>query len=162
MIQEILFLSVAQMRTIKPSTQAVVISILDRSEAHERPRLDGFGDVLTLEFEDTAEEMKLAKPEQWPDEPTNAEHARFCQGKGERVPTLSDARLIVEFIEHHRKSDQALTLYVHCHGGISRSAAVAEFVSVLLWLPIANLDMRSTEHANPRLLRLLNKAAGRI
>ncbi|WP_150126670.1 hypothetical protein [Burkholderia cenocepacia] len=160
MITEILFLSVAQMRKIKPSAHAVVISILDRSEAHERPRLGGFRSVLTLDFEDTSEEAKLAHAGQWPDEPSDEEHARFCQGKGERVPTLSDARQIVDFIERHRASPEPLSLYVHCHGGVSRSAAVAEFASVLLWLPIGST--RSIERANPRLRRLLNKAAGRI
>lgn len=162
MIKEILFLSVAQMKKVRPTPKAVVVSILDRSEEYARPRLGGFRSVLILHFEDTAEEGKLAQPNQWPDEPSDEEHARFCQGAGERVPALSDARQIVDFIEQHHASKEELTLYAHCYGGISRSAAVAEFASVLLWLPIANAAMATTERANPRLLRLLNKAAGRI
>ncbi|KWT98282.1 MULTISPECIES: hypothetical protein [unclassified Variovorax] len=159
MIEELIFLSLAGMKRVRPALDTLVISILDRSEEQARPPLGGFRSVLVLNFEDTYEELKLAAPGAWPDEPTPEEHARFCQGAGELVPTLTDAKRIFDFLTLHRFSDEKLKLVVHCHGGISRSAAVAEWISVNLWLPIAN--GRSTEYANLRLMRLLDKAAGK-
>jgi len=159
MLKEVLFLSAEQMNRVRPTTSAVVISILDRSEARYRPLLSGYRAVLTLDFEDTSEETKLARPNQWPEEPTDAEHARFAQGKDEHIPTLTDARKMVAFINEQNRSDEPLTLYVHCRMGVSRSAAVAQFVSDSLSIPLANANMRSTAHANPRVGRLLAKAA---
>ena len=161
MIKEILFLSVDQMKRIKPSLDTVVVSILDASERAHRPRLAGFKSVLCLEFEDTYEEIKLAGEGAWPDEPTDVEHARFAQGRGERIPTLTDARAIVEFVQRHQECPEEVTLIAHCFGGISRSAAVAVWTSVRYWIPIANANMRSTDGANKRLMRLMDKAAGR-
>jgi predicted protein tyrosine phosphatase len=160
MIKDIDFLSVAQMRRVRPSLDTVVVSILDNSESTERPRLAGFRSVLSLEFEDTSEESKKHEPGSWPDEPTDEEHARFALYPGERAPTLTDAERIVEFIRRHHASPDALNLVVHCHGGISRSAAVAHWASARLWVPMSNANMRSTDRANPRLLRLLDRAAG--
>lgn len=159
MIEDIVFLSVDQMKRVRPCTNTVVVSILDLSEAQYRPRLAGFRSVLVLNFEDTYEETKLAAPGSWPDEPTDAEHARFCQGRGERIPTLTDARKIVDFLFRHHCSDEPLKLVVHCYGGVSRSAAVAAWASERFLVPIGNRDMRSTEYANKRLLRLMDKAA---
>ena len=161
MIREVLFLSVAQMRHVKPSRQAVVVSVLDRSEEWERPDFSGFLDSLCMSFEDTAEETKLASAWQWPDNPSDNEHARFAQGRGERIPTLDDAVSIAAFIGRYHASPEDLTLYAHCHGGVSRSAAIAVFVSVWLAAPIPDLSLRSADFFNPRVLRLLNKAVGR-
>ncbi|WP_186214509.1 hypothetical protein [Burkholderia gladioli] len=94
MIRELVFLSVAQLRNVTPSRQAVVVSILDRSEEWERPDLSGFLDSRCRSFEDTAEETKLASPWQWPDNRSDAEHTRLAQGRGERIPTLDDAEAI--------------------------------------------------------------------
>jgi predicted protein tyrosine phosphatase len=159
MFKEVIFLSVEKMQLYKPSQDTVVISILDRSEDRHRPPLVGFRDVLRLHFEDTYEEMKLAEAGRWPDEPTDEEHARFAQHRAERIVTLTDARTIVEFLAKHHGTFDQLTLVVHCHGGISRSAAVAVWAATRYWVPI-NSKM-STENANPRVMRLLDKAAGR-
>jgi predicted protein tyrosine phosphatase len=159
MFKEVLFLSVYQMQNYPASEDAVVVSILDRSEAADRPALIGFRDVLRLEFEDTYEEIHREVP-LWPDNPTDAEHALFSQGPGERIPSLKDAEQIVTFLAKHQMFvHPPLTLIAHCHGGISRSAAVASWASVRYWAPIGN--QHSPDYANPRLLRLLNKAARR-
>lgn len=159
MLKNVLFLSLTEMKRRKPSLDTVVVSILDNSESGGRPRLGGFRSVLSLEFEDTFEEMKLAKAGDWPDEPNDDEHARFAQGRGERVPALSDARAIVEFLHRCHQTPETLTLVVHCHGGISRSAAVATWAAARFWAPL--LTSRSTDRANARLMRLLDKADGR-
>jgi predicted protein tyrosine phosphatase len=159
MFKEVIFLSAEKMHLFKPSADVVVVSILDKSEEKDRPTLQGFRDVLRLQFEDTYEELKLVEKGGWPDEPTDEEHARFAQGRGERVPTLSNAREIVEFLDKHHQTFDHLTLVAHCHGGISRSAAVASWAATRYWAPIN--CMMSTDWANPRLMRLMNKAAGR-
>lgn len=159
MFKEVLFLSAEKMAMFKPSLNVVVVSILDRSEEHNRPPLEGFRDVLRLHFEDTYEEGKLAKAGDWPDDPTDEEHARFAQHRGERVPTLTDAKAIVEFLAKHHGTFEQLTLLAHCQGGISRSAAVATWTAVRYWAPINSV--MSTDWANKRLIRLMDKAAGR-
>lgn len=160
MFTEILFLSLDQMKHLAPNDRTVVVSILDNSEASQRPILEGFKDVLALEFEDTYESLKYAKFGDWPDEPTREQHACFAQGKNERVPTLSDAKKIVDFLSTHHHSPDKLTLVAHCHGGISRSAAVASWASVRWWIPLGT--MKTTEGANPRLYALMDKADGRL
>ncbi len=159
MFKEVIFMSAEKMALFKPCLNTVVVSVLDRSEEHRRPALTGFRDVLRLKFEDTYEEGKLAQLGSWPDEPTDEEHARFCQGRGERIATLTDAQAIVDFLAKHHDTFDQLTLVAHCMAGISRSSAVASWASVRYWAPI-NCTM-STEWANPRLMRLMNKAAGR-
>lgn len=159
MFKEVIFHSLAEMRQVAPSPDAVVISLLDRSEESGRPPLTGFRDVLRLQFEDRSEEGHRHCPGPWPDEPTEAEHARYVQGVHERVCTLTDARQIVEFLDRHHGSFDQLTLIVHCQGGISRSAAVAAWASVRYWAPMTGV--RSPEYPNARLMRLLDKAAGR-
>jgi predicted protein tyrosine phosphatase len=159
MLKDIVFLSVNKMKRFRPDKDTIVISILDSSEAADRPRLKGFRGVLSLEFEDIAEEHHKVEAGAWPDEPTSEEHKQFAS-RGERLPALSDAARIVTYLQHHHASPDPVNLVVHCHGGISRSAAVAEWASVRYWIPISLLKDQSTERANPRLLRLLNKAAG--
>lgn len=156
MLKEILFLSVDQMKRRKPSLDTVVVSILDNSEASHRPRLGGFRSVLCLEFEDTYEEDRLTTDGAWPDEPTVEEHARLAGTRQEKVPSLSDARLIVAFLSRFAQAPEQLTLVAHCYGGISRSAAVAAWASKRYRVPLdAN---KCSSGANKRLLRLLDKA----
>jgi predicted protein tyrosine phosphatase len=159
MFKEVVFHSLDEMRQVVPDTDTVVISILDASEERGRPPLAGFRDVLRLQFEDTTEEDNRHYPGPWPDEPTEAEHARYAQCIGERICTLSDAHAIVQFLARHHGAFEQLRLLVHCQGGISRSAAVASWASVVYWAPITGV--RSPEYPNARLMRLLDKAAGR-
>lgn len=161
MISDIQFLSVDRMRRVRPSNDTAVVSILDRSESARRPRLAGFRSVLCLEFEDTSEESHGAAPGSWPETPAEDEHVQFVSGPGERAPTLEDAQRIVEFVQRHHADPAAIRLLVHCYGGISRSAAVAHWASVRLQVPIGNAGGWTTDFANPRLLRLLDKASGR-
>lgn len=154
MFNSIRYLSLDAFKKLKPSFSTVVVSILDSQESSRRPLLAGWRSVLSLEFEDTYEEQKCASA-YWPDEPTVGEHARYCQGQGERVPALSDALLIADFLLGHGRSAEQLDLVVHCYGGISRSAAVASWASCRFFVPLE----REPGFPNARLLRLLSKAA---
>jgi len=159
MLKDIMFLSLTKMKRVRPDINTIVISILDSSEASGRPRLKGFRGVLSLEFEDIAEEHHNVEAGAWPDEPCLACHEQFAS-RGERLPALSDAERIVTYLKHHHASPDPVRVIIHCHAGISRSAAVAEWASVRYWIPLTLMKDQSTDRANPRLLRLLNKAAG--
>lgn len=82
----------------------------------------------------------------------------------ERAPELSDAQAIVTFVRKHHHSSEPVRLVVHCYGGVSRSAAVAQWVAVAHGVPLPQLGdgIHELDRANPRLLRLLDKAAGRV
>lgn len=157
MITSIQFLSLEEFLQVEASPQVVVVSVLDHSEAHRRPALTGFGDVLALEFEDAWEDEGI----RWPDDPTPEQHTLFAGGLAEVVPSLAHARDIHAFVMRHHRSAKASSLVVHCYGGISRSAAIAQWFASVLWVPLSNPHERDTDHANPRLLRLLDKASGR-
>lgn len=154
MFQSIQYLSLDKMKALSPSRDTVVISILDRYEAPRRPALAGWHDSLVMSFEDTFEENKYSSA-MWPDEPTDDEHARYCQGKGERVPALSDARAMADFMLHHGRTSVPLHLLVHCYQGVSRSAAVAQWASARFFVGLT----REPTYPNLRVLRLLDKAA---
>ena len=160
MIHTVRFMSLDQARKLTPNRETLMVSILDLEErqAHRLPRLAGYRSVLSLNFEDTAEEGKLAEPGSWPDEPSDDEHARFAQRRGERVPTLVDANRILEFAKAHHGSDERLSMVVHCKAGVSRSAAVAKWVIDFTGADLCDTVRMSTERANPRLLRLLDTA----
>lgn len=145
------------MRRLRPRRDAIVISVLDSQErmSYRLPRFSGYRSVLSLEFEDTAEETKLADPGSWPDVPSDEEHARFCQGAGMRVPDMRDAEKIASFVDGHHRSDESLELLIHCHAGVSRSAAIAKWASTYTDVPLSSNCRCSTERANPRVLRLL-------
>lgn len=162
MLTEVLFLSVDEARALKPSLSTAVISILDNSEAHRRPsRLRQFKDWLILTFQDTYE-ADGAPP--WPDQLSTEEHLAACGTTQECAPELSDAKAIVEFVRKHHFSSEATRLVVHCFGGVSRSAAVAQWVAVAHGVPLPQLGdgIHDLERASPRVLRLLDKASGRV
>jgi len=142
--------------------EVAVISILDRGEGAKfgLPDLQSHHSFLRLSFEDTYEEP--GEPD-WPDEPSSLQHLRYSQSYGERVPTLEDAFRVVGFVNELRHRPESVTLAVHCHGGISRSVAVAQSISARLFLPVspapAGVPMPfSAPRPNPRMVRLLEKA----
>lgn len=145
MITTIDFLSLARMRRVRHHRDIVVISILDASEAHERPRLNGFGGALALEFEDT----DLSQHELWADAGPSLI----------RGPELRDAIAIDEFVWKYHRDPDVKHLIVHCHAGISRSAAVALWYSNVLRVPLDDDGMRTTDGANLLMLKLLEQVA---
>lgn len=156
MFKDIIFCSVDSVASLKRPSRLALVSILDRSEESHRPDLSRFGKVLTMHFEDMFEEAQGMEPGSIADTPTDAEHAKYGWGKGERLMTLQDAKDIVDFVLKAAQDPRIETLAVHCYAGISRSAAVALFFSLKLAVPLDTCA--STDFANPRVLRLLEKA----
>lgn len=164
MLTDVTFLSLGKARQLKPRTDTLLISILDRSERaqHKIPSLQNWRSVLCLNFEDASEESACAEPGQWPDEPDEVQHALLTAGRGEHVPTLADASQIIEFAIKHNNSIEELHLVVHCRAGVSRSAAVAEWVNTRLQVRRLDELGTSTEYANKRLLRLMDRAYANV
>ena len=155
-------MSLAKARGLRAHTGSLLVSILGAHEAQarRRPALAGWRSVLVLEFEDACEnEIARSGPAgDWPLEPTQDEHAAILGAGRGRVPALSDARKIVQFVARHHASDEPLRLIVHCQAGVSRSVMVAH--KVQHWLGLAE-DSRVASclpYANQRLARLLELA----
>lgn len=158
-MKEVRFMGVRDAVRLEPSQTAVVISILDQFEEHNRPiRLHEFKDHLILNFVDTFEQP--GEPH-WPNRMSEAEHRAACTWDEDRAPELVDAQRIVEFVSQHHRATEEVTLVVHCHGGVSRSAAVAQWVreKIDVAMPQLGDGIHTLEGANPRVLRLLRTAA---
>lgn len=84
-----------------------------------------------------------------------AEHKEFCKYDEENVPELSDAQRIVDFINQYNDVPEEVTLVVHCHGGVSRAAAVAKWAAEFYRLPLWQLGdgVHRLDGENPRVLR---------
>lgn len=121
---------------------------------------EGFYSVLRLQFDDLYEEALNEKVGDVPDIGIGGGRVLW---HNLTLPDASHARQIIDFVNALAGNDRCPHLIVHCHAGISRSAAVAQFVADKYNAEIdqANPD---TSCANARLLRLLNKidAAGEI
>lgn len=161
MLTEARFLSVKEARKLPASSDTVIVSILDQFEEWHRPEhLAEFKDALVLHFVDTFE--KPGEPA-WPDQMDEAQHRSICTWDEDRAPELTDAQQLVAFILKHHSSADLTKFVVHCHGGVSRSAAVAKWVASAHGVPLPQLGdgVHSIDKANPRVIRLMNKAAGR-
>jgi len=159
MLTEVRFLSVKEARGLRPSINTAVISILDQFEENRRSkRLREFKDCLILDFVDAFE--RPGDP-LWPDQLSVEQHLAACTWEGDRAPELSDAQQIVQFVHKHHFSTEPTRLAVHCHAGVSRSAAVAQWVATAHGVPLPQLGdgVHKLDRANPRVVRLLDKAA---
>lgn len=137
MLKQVLFMGVREANRLEPSQTTVIISILDQFEEHNRPpRLHEFRDHLILNFVDAFD-----KPGEthWPDRMSEAEHWAACTWEEDRARELLDALRIVEFVSRHHHATEAMTLVVHCHGGVSRSVAVAQWVGETLGVAMPQL-----------------------
>lgn len=135
----------------------IAISITDPTATSARaPK--GLAGLLRLSFEDDYEELLGVPPGYLPDlHPQHDDGIRLFFGDNE-LCDANDASRMLSFLNTYAKKDQPHDVIVHCRAGISRSAAVAQFVSEHYGCDIdqANPD---TSAANMRVLRLLRSAS---
>lgn len=158
MLTEVHWLSVREAQQLAPCPATVIISILDQFEKHARPpQLHLFADYLVLSFVDTFE--RPGEPI-WPDQMNDEEHKAACTWEDDRAPELTDALQITSFVARHHASPNPTRLVVHCHGGVSRSPAVARWVAETYGVRMPQLGdgIHRLDGANPRVLRVLQKA----
>jgi hypothetical protein len=95
---------------------------------------------------------------------SEAEHKVACKWDEDKAPELGDAKRIVEFINRHHSVHEKVRLIVRCHGGVSRSAAVAKWAGEFYRVPLPQLGdgIHLLDGANSRVLRLIAKAAGHL
>ena len=101
-MKSVIFYPRAVAEQLQPSGQEVIVSIHDRSQAPAKLQ-EGWKDILRLSFHDT----DVAKDD----------YDVFSQDQ---------AREVMAFIEKHSRVE---CIAVHCNMGVSRSAAVAMFIS---------------------------------
>jgi len=149
-IKTVAFISQEAMEVhAKPCANTAIISI---TRQDDKPAVikDGFNLILRLQFDDEYEERLGEKIGSIPD--LGDDGVILCHGR--ILPDANHAAAIIDFIEN-LSCDH---LIVHCHAGVSRSAAVAKFV-VGRYGAVLDQANDDTSGSNKRLLRLLNKVA---
>ena len=153
MINKTMFMSKRMFNDVlEVEPNMVVISIAADDEFPallERP----FADFLRLNFHDVSEDSLGISIGTLPD----VSLIQKLTINGKVLPDYNDAIAIIEFLNKYNLQDFNYTLVCHCEGGVSRSAAVVKFASLMYKARIAGID-DDTSLANPRLLRLLYKA----
>jgi hypothetical protein len=114
-IQEVHFLSEDDMLKLPPSAFYGVISITD--PGRRAPLPSGWGSVLRLQFDDVEEAYPL----------------RPYGGSSTWPFDEVDAQKIISWLAENKNKLHGV--YVHCWGGVSRSAAVAKYIAERLGLP---------------------------
>lgn len=162
MIESVLFLSRPAMLALHPDPDAILISL---ASPHDPAPLEaGWRAVLQLEFDDICEKVLAVPAGSIPDVEDDGHLMREFFGTICRLPDARHAKAIVDFlVKHEGGCCDFVRVIAHCDHGISRSAAVAQFVAERYSVPILNAEpewqgrvaMTDTFRANPRLLRLL-------
>lgn len=152
MLKSVCFISRAAAEMMLPAADTVMISISAPDEGLANIP-EGYRSVLRVEFYDLYEEVLGIPVGSLPDACPNEQPVLW---KVFHLPDANHALKIFQLIEHHSTQEEPVHLIVHCHAGVSRSAAVAMFVADRYGCPIDNANP-DTSAANARLLRLLNK-----
>lgn len=148
MIKTVKFVSQLHMENREdPCANTAIISITSPGDFQARIKT-GFHDILRLQFDDIYEEIIQEMIGAIPDV-DNTSAGIFWHHL--RLPDANHAKTIVDFLNRI----QCERLIVHCHAGISRSAAIAKFVSDRMGAELEEFE--DTSCANKRVLRLLNK-----
>ena len=158
MLDEVSFMSLERVLALAPNQSTIVVSITDSSPLAVRPSLEGYRDVLRLEFVDITEEDVGAVVGSWPSEPTTEEHEQISGLRGERLPAVSDAEAVRDFLYKHHLAPERVSVLVHCFAGASRSAAVARWAAATYDIPLDDVAGRGTSQHNKRLSRLLESS----
>lgn len=164
MIESVVFLSRPAMQQLQATPDAIVISL----SAPNDPACiaNGWRSVLQLEFDDLCEAVMGVPVGSVPDADSEGHLVREFFGALYRLPDSRHAKAIADFLSRHEGGCcDFVSVIVHCDHGISRSAAVAQYVADRYSVPILNADpewldrvaITNTTRANPRLLRLLRK-----
>jgi predicted protein tyrosine phosphatase len=101
-LKEVIFVSQAEAEQTPGKDNWVVISVTQPSEPHASLK-PGWRAILRLKFHDTDDEASILA-----------------------VFSIEQARALVAFVEEHALG--AVGVLVHCHAGVSRSAAIARFI----------------------------------
>lgn len=144
----------------KTRMTAIMVSILSSADGElPRPNLANFASSLSLDLVDCHEDIRNMPIGGWgpqleslPDRFKGA-----SAGFNEQGPTLTHARKIQRFLAKHQELPERLVVMAHCFGGVSRSAAVAEYAASRYRIPIVG-EYTNLSRANPRLLHLLWQA----
>jgi len=107
-----------EMKGLRPSPLYGVISITDPGRTANLP--EGWGSILRLQFDDVEE------PD--PYKPYGDPYARSSD-----LFTTQDAQKIIQWLNANKR--ELAGVYVHCWGGVSRSAAVAKFIAEKYGIP---------------------------
>lgn len=156
MITEINFASAWHVKRMPFSKDTVLISIRDKRSKTPTPSLSKFKDSLVLYFKDRCEEEYGMNA--WPLYPTKQFMYYLLRVKNERLFDLNDAQSILDFFLYWQSTDQKIKLLVHCKSGVSRSAAVANWLGEAFKIPTVRVGPHRDTRPNLRVLRLLNKA----
>jgi predicted protein tyrosine phosphatase len=101
-LKEVLFVNQAEAEQARGKDNWVVISVTQPSEP-DVPLKPGWRAILRLKFHDTDDENSILS-----------------------VFSIEQARAVIAFVEEH--AARAAGVLVHCHAGVSRSAAIARFI----------------------------------
>lgn len=157
MLLDMTFLSRAAVESYRPEGPAVLISIRGVGDPISLMELGPlYQDVLRICFGDLAEEYPgSSRLLPWPDKNPSGGDLTMTVGPYTQVlPDLLHAQTILAFWRRYQADPASFHGVVHCKAGLSRSAAVAWNASRLFGIPLIG----DPEHANPRVLRLLEKA----
>lgn len=159
MLIDMTFLSRAACQDYRPGGPAVLISI--RGVGDPISNIEAgpvYQEVLRICFDDLAEEYPGSnRLLPWPDQSPHGGDLTMTVGPYKQIiPDLRHAQTMLAFWQRYHTDPAPFHGVVHCKAGIARSAAAALFASRLFGIPL-NGD---PQYANPRVLRLLEKARG--
>lgn len=127
------------MKGLRPSPLYGVISITDPGRIANLS--EGWGSILRLQFDDVEE------PD--PYKPYGDPYARSSD-----LFTAQDANKIIQWLDANKR--KLAGIYVHCWGGVSRSAAVAKFIAEKYGIPFDH----SYDKYNRLVYNILKQVAG--
>jgi predicted protein tyrosine phosphatase len=153
MFKTVCFLSQASFENhLKPRKNTVAVSITDPGD---KPAIinQEIDHALRVEFTDISEESAGLTVGDLPDLAKDGGPLLFL---GCTFPDAGHAKKILDFLLPFAVSPTEFHLAVHCHAGVSRSAAVAAFVADRFCAEFDQVNP-DTSFANERLLRMFRK-----
>jgi predicted protein tyrosine phosphatase len=155
MIRSVCFLPQLQAEAIVGTLSKAIISITADRAAPAQLRGD-YCDLLRLSVDDAYEEKHAIELGDIPDMAIDGQPLRVF---GELWPDAALAQRVHHFLERLHNAEREIDLIVHCHAGMSRSAAVAVHVHEHYGVPFLQNNRIDLKRANPRIYRLLRKVS---